>query len=71
MIEHKQNPQIVEGMWALANKAFMEDKLTIEAQQKNVNLQTGATMVSITDDRGPTLFRKVVEGLIAEETGQH
>ena len=67
MVEHKDNPQIVEGMWALANKAFMEDKLTIEAQQQNVNLGTGAAMVSITDDRGPTMFRRVVEELIGEE----
>lgn len=67
MVEHRDNPDIVEGMWALANKAFMEDKLTIEAQQLNVNLQTGAPMVSITDDRGPTMFRKVVERLISDE----
>lgn len=67
MIEHRDNPRIVEGMWTLAQKAFMEDKLTIEAQQRNVNLDTGAPMVSITDDRGPTIFRKVVEELIARE----
>lgn len=67
MVEHEDNPQIVEGMWALAQKAFMEDKLTIEAQQRNVNLATGTPMVSITDDRGPNMFRKVVEKLIAAE----
>lgn len=68
MVEHRENPQIVEGMWTLAQKAFMEDKLTIEAQQQNINLQTGAGMVSITDDRGPTMFRKVVDSLISAET---
>ncbi len=67
MSEHKENPQIVEGMWTLANKAFGEDKETIEAQQVNVQWQTGAPMVSITDDRGPSLFRKVMDGLIREE----
>jgi len=71
MMEHRENPQIVEGMWALAQKAFMEDKLTIEAQQLNVNLQTGAPMVSITDDRGPMMFRKVVDALIQAETPQN
>ncbi len=68
-VEHQRNDQIVEGMWALANKAFMEDKLTIEAQQLNVNLQTGAPMVSITDDRGPNMFRKVMAKLISDESG--
>ena len=67
MVEHRDNPQIVEGMWALAQKAFMEDKMTIEAQQRNVNLQTGAPMVSLTDDRGPTMFRKVLEGLLKDD----
>lgn len=67
MSEHKENPRIVEGMWALANKAFGEDKVTIEAQQKNIHLQTGAPMVSITDDRGPLMFRKVIERMLAEE----
>lgn len=68
MVEHNENADIVEGMWALAQKAFMEDKLTIEAQQRNINLRTGTPMVSITDDRGPTMFRKSVEQLIGEET---
>ncbi|MFT5320883.1 MAG: phenylpropionate dioxygenase-like ring-hydroxylating dioxygenase large terminal subunit [Pseudohongiellaceae bacterium] len=67
MVEHKDNPDIVEGMWALANKAFIEDKETIETQQLNIQLQTGAPMVSIQDDRGPMMFRKVLDKLIAEE----
>jgi len=67
MSEHRRNAQIVEGMWALAQKAFLEDKLTIEAQQRNVNLRTGAPMVSIADDRGPNMFRKVLEKLIQAE----
>jgi len=65
--EHQENDQIVEGMWTLANKAFMEDKVTIEAQQKVVNLQSEADMVSITDDRGPNMFRKVLDEMISEE----
>lgn len=65
--EHEKDPKLLEGMWALANMAFAEDKKMIEAQQKNIKLQTGAPMVSITDDRGPTMFRKVVDKLIKEE----
>ncbi len=66
--EHEKDPKLLEGMWALANMAFAEDKNMIEAQQKNIQLQTGAPMVSITDDRGPTMFRKVVDKLIKEES---
>lgn len=65
--EHEVDPKLLEGMWALANMAFEEDKVMIEAQQRNIKLQTGAQMVSITDDRGPTMFRKAVERLIEEE----
>ncbi|MBT6042332.1 MAG: aromatic ring-hydroxylating dioxygenase subunit alpha [Gammaproteobacteria bacterium] len=67
MVEHKDNPDIVEGMWALANKAFIEDKETIETQQLNIQLRTGAPMVSIQDDRGPNMFRKMIDKMIAEE----
>jgi hypothetical protein len=65
--EHAQNPQLREGMWALAQKAFAEDKRMIEAQQRNIRLQTGAPLQSITDDRGPAMMRKVLDRLIVAE----
>ena len=39
----------------------------IEAQQRNIRLQTGAALQAITDDRGPTMMRKVLDRLIAAE----
>jgi vanillate O-demethylase monooxygenase subunit len=66
--EQAQNPQLREGMWALAQRAFAEDKRMIEAQQRNVRLQTGAPLQAIADDRGPTMMRKVLDRLIAAET---
>ena len=65
--EQAVNPQLREGMWALAQKAFAEDKRMIEAQQRNILLQTGAPLESITDDRGPTMMRRVLDRLIAAE----
>jgi phenylpropionate dioxygenase-like ring-hydroxylating dioxygenase large terminal subunit len=69
--EQATNPQLREGMWALAQKAFAEDKRMIEAQQRNIRLQTGASMQAITDDRGPTMMRKVLDRLIAAEQPGH
>lgn len=65
--EQAVNPQLREQMWALAQQAFGEDKRMIEAQQRNILLQTGAPVQSITDDRGPTLMRKVIDRLLAAE----
>ncbi|MES2605351.1 MAG: aromatic ring-hydroxylating dioxygenase subunit alpha [Pseudomonadota bacterium] len=61
--EHEANPQIIEILWKLAGMAFEEDRQMIEAQQRNINLQTGAPTLSITHDRGPALMRKVIERL--------
>jgi phenylpropionate dioxygenase-like ring-hydroxylating dioxygenase large terminal subunit len=66
-VEQAANPQLREGMWALAQKAFAEDKIMIEAQQRNIRLQTGAPLQAITDDRGPTMMRKVIDRLIEAE----
>jgi phenylpropionate dioxygenase-like ring-hydroxylating dioxygenase large terminal subunit len=65
--EQAKNPLLKDQMWALAQKAFAEDKRMIEAQQKNIRLQTGAPLVSISDDRGPNMIRKVIDRLIAAE----
>lgn len=65
--EQAANPALKTLMWELAQKAFAEDKRMIEAQQQNIRLRTGAPMVSITDDRGPNMMRKVIDRLIAAE----
>lgn len=68
--EEAEMPGKRDQMWALAQKAFAEDKHMIEAQQGIIDLQTGAPVLSITDDRGPNLFRKVMDRLIAAENDQ-
>ncbi|MEI7949539.1 MAG: aromatic ring-hydroxylating dioxygenase subunit alpha [Gammaproteobacteria bacterium] len=67
--EHAANPQIIENLWQLAHQAFEEDRVMIEAQQRNIDLHTNAPVLSISHDRGPTLMRKVIERLHAAETG--
>lgn len=67
--EHQANPQLIEVLWSLANKAFGEDREMIEAQQRNIDLHTGAPIHSITHDRGPTMMRRVIERLAAAEQG--
>lgn len=69
--EHEANPAIIEAMWSTATEAFEEDRLIIEAQQRNIDLRTGAPMHSITHDRGPTMMRKVIERLHAAEAESH
>ena len=61
--DHRANPQLIEILWSLANRAFAEDRDMIEAQQRVINLHTGAPMHSITHDRGPTMMRKVIDRL--------
>jgi phenylpropionate dioxygenase-like ring-hydroxylating dioxygenase large terminal subunit len=65
--EHQINPQLIDILWNLAGKAFEEDRLMIEAQQRNINLQTGAPINAITHDRGPTMMRRVIDRLHAAE----
>lgn len=62
------NPQLLDAMWRVANTAFEEDRQIIEAQQRNVELRTGAPLASITHDRGPNMMRRVIERLIAAES---
>jgi phenylpropionate dioxygenase-like ring-hydroxylating dioxygenase large terminal subunit len=67
MADHERNPQLIEILWNLATNAFGEDRSMIEAQQRNINLHTGAPTHSITHDRGPTMMRRVIERFHAAE----
>jgi phenylpropionate dioxygenase-like ring-hydroxylating dioxygenase large terminal subunit len=66
-VDHDKSPQLIEVLWDLANAAFNEDRAMIEAQQRNVDLHTGAPTHSITHDRGPTMMRRIIERLHAAE----
>ena len=66
--DHAANPQLIDILWSLANRAFAEDRDMIEAQQRVIALQTGAPTQSVTHDRGPNLMRRVIDRLKQAES---
>jgi vanillate O-demethylase monooxygenase subunit len=54
-------------LMGIASKAFAEDKLMIEAQQKVVDLTTNPRVMPTAHDRGVTLFNRLVERLAKAE----
>lgn len=56
-----------DGMMALADKAFHEDKVMIEAQQKVIDRSPGVQIMPTAHDRGVTLFNRLVERMAREE----
>jgi hypothetical protein len=56
-------------MLELASRAFEEDRRIIEAQQRNLKLRADPDPLIIGHDRGPSLFRAVMDRLIEAETG--
>jgi vanillate O-demethylase monooxygenase subunit len=63
------NPELPSIMLELASRAFEEDRRIIEAQQRNLKLRPDPDPVVIGHDRGPSLFRAVMERLIKAEAG--
>ena len=58
-----------DQLLGLANMAFTEDRLMIEAQQRNLNLTGSRKEVLTSADVGPTRMRAVIERLIRADTG--
>jgi hypothetical protein len=54
-------------MWAVAVEAFLEDQVMIEAQQKNIDNHPGGQMGWIDADRGPGMFRAMMERMMRAE----
>jgi vanillate O-demethylase monooxygenase subunit len=66
-VETVTNPQLPAIMFELAGRAFEEDRRMIEAQQRNLKLRPEADPLMIGHDRGPSLYRAVVEKLVRQE----
>jgi vanillate O-demethylase monooxygenase subunit len=60
--------EMAEGMLGLANVAFTEDKLIIEAQQKVINTTPEVKEVLTSADVGPMQMRSVISKLIKNES---
>jgi phenylpropionate dioxygenase-like ring-hydroxylating dioxygenase large terminal subunit len=61
------HPELPDIMFELAGRAFEEDRRMIEAQQRNLKLRPEPQPLMIGHDRGPSLFRSVVEKLVRQE----
>lgn len=57
-----------EGMLEVARRAFEEDRLIIEAQQRVINECGEETMLAIAADAGPLRMRRVMKALLDAET---
>jgi vanillate O-demethylase monooxygenase subunit len=64
-------PALVEGMFAVINAAFEEDRRILEGQQQILALTPpGRRMASSPHDAAPIAFRQLVEKRRAEERGE-
>lgn len=61
------NAEMRDGLMALADKAFAEDKVMIEAQQRVIDETVRPTIMPSAHDRGVTLFNRLVEKLARQE----
>jgi len=57
-------------LMTLAAKAFGEDKVMIEAQQRVIDMTPTPTIMPTAHDRGVTLFNRLIERLIRQESGE-
>jgi vanillate O-demethylase monooxygenase subunit len=63
-------PDRVEGIFAVVNAAFAEDKRILEAQQRILDLTPAdRRMASTPHDAAPLAFRRLVQKRLAEEQG--
>ncbi len=66
-----QEPELNEPLYRLGLKAFNEDRVMIEAQQKNINCSPESRMVTIAIDSGVAQFRRMMEdAMLAEQQNQ-
>jgi phenylpropionate dioxygenase-like ring-hydroxylating dioxygenase large terminal subunit len=61
-------PELRDTLYELGLKAFNEDRVMIEAQQRNIDLAPETKMVKLSIDSGIAQFNRVMDELIKEET---
>jgi hypothetical protein len=66
-----QEPVLTDGIFHDIEKTVQEDVAVFEAQQRSLELQPHAPMVTIKSDAGPIAARRMIDRLIAgEEAGR-
>jgi phenylpropionate dioxygenase-like ring-hydroxylating dioxygenase large terminal subunit len=67
-----KEPEHAETLYQLGLRAFNEDRVMIEAQQRNINRAPDAKMLTIAIDSGVAQFRRLMEdAMLAERQGQN
>jgi phenylpropionate dioxygenase-like ring-hydroxylating dioxygenase large terminal subunit len=60
--------ELIDSFYKLGLKAFNEDRVMIEAQQKNIKAAPDSKMLTIAIDSGVAQFRRMVDDLIEAES---
>lgn len=61
-------PEFLDGQMSLLNRAFEEDRIMIQAQQRNWNMLAGdRRMAFIPQDKAPHLFRQMIQRALKSE----
>ena len=62
-----EDEEVAEILIGVAEKAFEEDRIMIEGQQKIIDLSPEARMLNTSLDQGPNLMRSIVDRLLRAE----
>jgi phenylpropionate dioxygenase-like ring-hydroxylating dioxygenase large terminal subunit len=62
-----KEPHLKEKLYDLGVRAFNEDRVMIEAQQRNIDLAPETKMIRLSVDAGIAQFHRVMNGLMREE----
>ena len=60
---------VTESLRNGARKAFMEDLVVLEAQQRSIAASSGAPVVDINIDNGPIQYRRILDETLFREAG--
>ncbi len=63
----EKNSRVVLSVIGVAEKAFEEDRIMIEGQQKIIDMSPDARMLNTSLDQGPNLMRSIVDRLLRAE----
>ena len=62
-----KEPEHAETLYQLGLRAFNEDRVMIEAQQRNIKRSPDAKMMTVAIDSGPAQFRRMMDDLMQAE----
>ncbi|NQU69742.1 MAG: aromatic ring-hydroxylating dioxygenase subunit alpha [Rhodospirillales bacterium] len=63
------DPEVTETGLRATSAAFHEDKVMLEAEQKIIDMDPSAPQVDVIGDTGSLQARRILEGMLAEESG--